>query len=309
MYACTACAHVLDTLYQFYRKHSVPHEGVVYLIRPEDLTGSWSELDLLEGQGKGDYYSNQEDDVKKGSFQGHRKTTKIEDSLDEDEREMSFSVPSSPKLLRKDTLDLLQSPRLRSHSFDDLLSNINNEEVFAAPGAAPIPLALSPSEKAPLIQLESSSDSGSESDYEGSTTTPAEESRSHERGLGDSTELSRQHPVAQGGAFTRFKGRFLKKVKFGAPRTKHQQDIGTESGSTTSALETEESDVQTKRQGTRVLMSVGQKFKNSPSLLRKVGVNRRARFPQGVLPTSEDETHSSRQEAREKSQSAFVNIV
>ncbi len=248
---------------------------------------------------------------------------KIDRMLDEDELELSFSAPSSPKLLRRDTFDLLQSPhRLRSHSFDDILSNVNNEEVYPASGPTCdiLPVPHSSARTAPLIELDSSSDSGSESDVESyelstATTEAAEEDRSHKRDLEDSRELSQQHPVSQGGAFTRFKGRFLQKVKFGASKASSSQPhhgIGAGSGSTTSALsgqETEDSDVPTKRQGAQMFMSMGQKFRNSPSLLRKVGVNRRTKSPQALPPTSEDEMSSKRQEARDKSQSTFVDII
>ncbi len=289
------------------------------LILLEDLTGSWSELDLLATEGLEDSSSAQEDN---SSDRRERGSLKLQIPLDDDDdKEVCSSAPSSPKRLRKDTLELLQSPRLRSHSFDDLLSNVNNEDTFpstvagtASEGGA-ILLPLSPTRKTPLITfMDSSANSGSESDVEtygfSTATFVAVGARRQRKDLDSSTELSSDNPVSQGGAFTRFKGKFFQKVKFGAskPHSQPPHSTGAGSGITTSALsrqETEDPDVQTTRQK---VMSVGQKFINSPSLLRKVGVNRSSRSPQSVPPASEDETYLQKLEARNKSQTKFVDI-
>jgi len=50
---------------------------------------------------------------------------------------------------------------------------------------------------------------------------------------------------------------------------------------------------------------MGQKLRNSPSLLRKMGVNLRSKSPQPPPLSDED---VKRREAKEKSQSKFVHI-
>ena len=282
------------------------------------MTKSWSELDLLQGV----LSEKHPRPVREGreSISPRRTSSPIPvddavesvfERLDEDEREMSFSAPSSPKIPRKDTFDLLRKyHRLRSHSFDDIQSSVNNEEVYSATSGSPH----SPARKMPMLQV-TLSDSGSESDeetYRLSTLTATEgkvEEDESKRDLEGSTEFSQGEEVSQGGRFTRFKGRLLRTVKLGTSKLQSQTHPG--SGSTTSALseqETEDSDVQAKPQKTQKFLIMSQKFKNSPSLLRRVGVNKSRGTKSPQPQTSENDMSSKGQNARNKSQSKFVDI-
>ena len=202
----------------------------------------------------------------------------------EDEPEVSFSAPSSPKLGRRVPQQLHK--RTRSQSFDDILSSINNEVIPpAASKSQTVPRSPERARKSSVLQLPCDSDSGSESDvetYELSTTASESRLRGSQKELEDSTE-SGHHP--QTSAFTRFKGRFLQKIRFTAQKQLQQLSSGS-----TTAQETEDSDAQT----------MAQKFKNSPGLLRKVGVSRSPQPPQ----LSEEDR--KREEAREKSQTKFL---
>ena len=229
-----------------------------------------------------------------GSFDtGKKPETLMEDEGNqaeqdlEDEPEVSFSAPSSPKLGHRDPLRLHK--RTRSQSFDDILSKVINEVIPPATSKSQT-VPRSPVRKTPISQLACDSDSGSESGVEtyGESTTALESGlQGSQKELEDSTE-SGHHPQTSS-AFTRFKGRFLQKIKFAA-----QKQLQQFSSSSTTAQETEDSDAQT----------LTQKFRNSPGLLRKVGVNRsRSRSPQPPPPSEDDK---KREEARERSRTKFL---
>ena len=257
------------------RKRSPPHDGVVYLVLPEELTKDWLVVDQSSSR-------------ESSSLEIDGKDELIPDELGEDEVEQSFSAPSSPKLPRKHPLDLQKKShrRLRSQSFDDILSSINNEKV---PPMSSVTMPRSPTKKSTVIlHFPLESDSGSESDVESyeidtMTSRSAEDIR---KDLEDSTDSTQP----QGGsAFTRLKGRFLRKVKRGASKFQSQMYASSSTGAL-STQETEDSDVQqTKPQVSQMLWAMGQKFRNSPSLLRKVGVNRsRSRSPQEDVKRKDD---------------------
>ena len=284
------------------RKKSLPHDGVVYLVMPDELR-EWSELEN-EPQKEVTLatvpHTKEED--------GGMSEDLIEDELDEDEREQSFSAPSSPKLTQRHPLELETNirthRRMRSQSFDDILSSVNNEVIPPAPSSQTMPRT--PVKKSSVIQImhPSESDSGSESDevsmVAGRSSRPSDsdvqgEQEESRRELEGSTEAELVPRAQHSNAFSRFKGRFFQKVKFPQSRSRSQP-------STTSA--TEDSDTQTK---TQKLLAMGQKFRNSPGLLRKYGVNRKAKSPQPT-PSEEDEKVAKKKEAIKMSQTKFIYI-
>ena len=100
------------------------------------------------------------------------KSQDVEYALDEeDEKEQSFSVPASPTLSRRPpplvhTHGRVQ--RLRSQSFDDLLSSVNNEEDLPpSPSAASkSPVSHRTGRSIITFKLPPQLDSGSDSDTE-----------------------------------------------------------------------------------------------------------------------------------------------
>ena len=210
--------------------------------------------------------------------------------LFEKEHEHSFSAPSSPKLSQhRQPLMTNASPhRLRSQSFDDLLSPVTRDPLHQSSQTMPPPgRKTSVLKYHPLDNAHSSSESDTE--LEVSNNMGSQEEGLNKEPLSEVTDSQQSLP---GGTFTRLKGRFLQKVKQGSSKL--------------SQSETEDSsEVQSKSQVAQKLLVVGQKFRNSPSLLRKMGVNFRNKSPQPP-PTSDED--AKRREAREKSQSKFVYI-
>ena len=286
------------------RKRSPDHEGVAYLVMPDEWR-EWAELEPPVEDNKAPLSHNSKMTEKTGSTTTHTAEKKanlaariIDDQIEqdlEDEQEISFSAPSSPKLIRRHPLQLHK--RTRSQSFDDILSCVNNEVIPPASINSQI-IPRSPAKKSSVLQPLYDSDSGSESDVETYkvSTTGRTASESDLRGSQKELEDSESGQRSQTSAFTRFKGRFLQKMKFGAQK---QQYLS--SGSVTSQ-EAEDSDAQTIPQ---VTQTMAQKFRNSPGLLRKVGVNRKNKLPQPPQPSEED---IKRKEARERSQTRFLLI-
>ena len=207
------------------------------------------------------------------------------------EHEQSFSAPSSPKLSqhRKPLMTNARPHRLRSQSFDDLLSSsVTSEPLHQTSQTMPPPARKTSVLKYhPLANANSSSESDTE--LEVSSNIGSREEGLSKEPLSEVTDSQQSLP---GGTFTRLKGRFLQKVKQGAFKP--------------SQSETEDSsEAQSKSQVAQKLWAVGQKFRNSPSLLRKMGVNFRNKSPQPPPISDED---AKRREAREKSQSKFVYI-
>ena len=210
--------------------------------------------------------------------------------LVEKEHEQSFSAPSSPKLsqLRKPVMTNARPHRLRSQSFDDLLSSsVTSEPLHQSSQTMPPPARKTSVLKYhPLANADSSSESDTE--LEMSNNIGSREDLDKEP-LSEVTDSQQSLP---GGTFTRLKGRFFQKMK--------------QSASKLSQSETEDSsEAQSKSQVAQKLWAVGQKFRNSPSLLRKMGVNFISKSPQ---PPSISDEDAKRREAREKSQSKFVYI-
>ena len=294
------------------------HEGLIYLVLPEGWVRDWPEVDQSaddSGTTSRETLSIQPEtnatspspspqlEPEGGIPNSHDAKADVDDLFEDNEYEQSFSAPSSPKLGRRReplVMDRRTHHRLRSQSFDDIISSINNEP--ASPTLQSTHTMPSPARKTsvlnyhhPLATVGSSSESDSDTEMYDMSNLPR---GSLEGGL-DRRPPSEASEVQQsiGVAITRLKGRFFQKVKRGASKA-------SDAGSV--AQETEDSsETQSRSQVSQKLLTMGQKIRNSPSLLRKMGVNLRSKSPQ---PTPLSDEDVRRREAREKSQSTFVHI-
>ena len=257
----------------------------------------------------------------------------VEYALDEeDEKEQSFSVPASPTLSRRPpplvyTHGRVQ--RLRSQSFDDLLSSVNNEEDLPpSPSAASkSPVSHRTGRSIITFKLPPRLDSGSDSDTE-TVSVPQHRigtAYNHSILVSSQPDLVRPSLAPQGpGKLNRLKGKFLQRVKRGqnqkleslqVPQQQMQQhsDRPTSgSGSDAAQDAADDTSARQRLQVTHKLLAVGQRFRNSPSLLRRMGVGWRGRSTAQAPPISvvggEGEDGERRREAREKSQSNFITL-
>ena len=300
-----------------HRKRSPVHEGVIYLVLPESWDRDWSEVDQSADDGSTSSKQTQAIQPEtnatsqspspqletEGLPNSHDAVAKadVDDLCEDNEYEESFSVPSSPKLGRHRELLMMdeRTHRLRSQSFDDIISSINNEPV--SPTLHSMQTLPSPARKTsvlnyhPLATIGSSSESDLEEELYDMSNLPrgSQEDGLEKQPPSEASDLQQSIGVA----FTRLKGRLFQKVKRGSSKTSYASFV---------AQETEDSsETQSKSQVTQKLFSMGQKLRNSPSLLRKMGVNLRSKSPQPPPLSDED---VKRREAKEKSQSKFVHI-
>ena len=246
----------------------------------------------------------------------------LEHALEEDEdKERSFSVPSSPRLSHRHTPIVPTSHqghphRLRSQSFDDILSSVNNEEDVPPSPSDTKSIKSQVSETNKLFHLPQDSDVGSEEDSEPEIPQEGTEiglvcsENSQPALLGSAPDLLAPQGV---GKFNRLKGKFLQRVQRG-PRLQVPevpQPTTTGSGSEdkheeTLAAEDSAASLQTS-QMTHKLLTVKERFKNSSSLFRKMGVGGRGRgtSPQPLAPSLSVE-EDNRNRARERSKSLFI---
>ena len=241
-------------------------------------------------------------------------------ALDEDdEREQSLSVPASPTLVHRHVHGRLQ--RLRSQSFDDIASSVNNEE--------DLPPSPSIVTKSPVSHITGSTipfqmpptvNSASESDTEGRVSIPRQ-------GLGVvyNNSLTGSQPELTespwgAGKFNQFKGKFLQKFKRGYNSQKVEglqvpqptSDRPT-SGSGSDVPQDTAEETNSLSHMTHRLLAVGQRFRNSPpSLLRRMSMSGCGSPTHHLVPPiSGSETGNggeSRREAREKSKSNFITL-
>ena len=235
-----------------------------------------------------------------------------QEEQEEDEEETSNSLPSSPKLSVRSPLS-----HTISHSFDDLISSVNNE-VVASPTSVASP-------KSPLRQpvhfhpLESG-ESGSDSEIEMTEFSTVGKKRVSatnplsDHGLGDTTDRNQNETDIEksgdernnksrktsesstGGKFAQFKGKFLQTMnslkppmsKLRPPSTRPQQNGDSDSSAS-----------QSQSQSSGKFMSVRRRhFSSSPDNSRRI----RQRSPQNE--PSEEEL--KRQKAMENSKTTFL---
>ena len=243
----------------------------------------------------------------------------MEGALDEDdEREQSLSMPASPTLVHRSLVHVHgRLQRLRSQSFDDIASSVNNEEDLP-PSPSKSPMSHVTGSSVPL-QIPPRVNSASESDTEGVSIPRQGQGVVYNNSLtGSQPELTESSIAPWGaGKFNQFKGRFLQKFKRGYNSQKVEvlripqpaSDRPTSgSGSDIPQDVAEETNSLSHR-----LLAVGQRFRNSPpSLLRKMGMGGRGSPTHHLVPpilrSETGNRGENRREAREKSKSNFITL-
>lgn len=229
--------------------------------------------------------------------------------MEEDEKELSMSVPNSPKLGHRMGRMLSPRNRLRSQSFDDVVSSANNEVIVPLSPAHNVSRSL-------LIPNLKVNSFGSASDGE----FFAESSRSEdpctvlEHPLGgdrSSCELdsnaedtdfhgrSSHKPANQAQEAYQFRGGLFQRMRLSVSEAKQDNALSQPSS------DIEETDSMTTSQ--KILA----KFKKPPSLLRRVRGNlTRARGSQSSTASDDLASEKLRQtrEARDQSKSVFISI-
>lgn len=251
------------------------------------------------------------------SQQGLGKVEEEKEEEDEDEAEPSTSLPSSPKLSVRSPLS-----HALSHSFDDLISSVNNEVVTSPTSVA--------SPKSPLRQITpkpvhfhplESGESGSDSEIEMTEFSTVGKKRVSatnplsEHSLGDTidrhdqsetdTEKSgdernnksrRTSESSTGGKFAQFKGKFLQTMNSLKPP---MSKLRPSSSKLHQNGDSDSSASQSQSQSSGKFMSVRRRrFSSSPDNSRRI----RQRSPQNE--PSEEEL--KRQNAMKNSKTTFL---
>ena len=279
----------------------------MYLVAPKDLNDEWTSI-REEGISPRPTGATELQLHPAADDGGPVEECDLDNDEDEDdEKELSLSVPTSPTLTHRPPPQLHghgRVQRLRSQSFDDILSSINNEQDLSlSPSATSRTPAIAVSGQNALFEVPHLLESGSESDTE---TVPKLQ------GLGvaydhsllvssqpELTESSVRHKRV--GKLNQLKGKLFQKMRqVQGPKvqslqlpleTHYHSDLATSgSGSDTGGqLDTGQPDTETNshRQLSHVthrLMAVGQRFRNSPGLLLKMGVAGRGQNRNGHSP-------------------------
>ena len=266
------------------------------------------------------------------------------DEDEDDEKELSLSVPTSPTLAHRPHPQLHghgRIQRLRSQSFDDILSGMNNEQDHPlSPSATGRTPAIAVSGQNALFEVPHLLESGSESDSE---TVPKLQglgvAYDHSLLVSSQPELTESSVRHKGvGKLNQLKGKLFQKMRqVQGPKvqslqlpleTHYHSDLATSgSGSDTGGQldtgqpDTAAAETNSHRQLSHVthrLMAVGQRFRNSPSLLLKMGVagrgQNRTATPHAP-PSSDSElaggmdgNGESKTEERNKSQTNFITL-
>lgn len=243
----------------------------------------------------------------------------VEEVEEEEEPSASNSVPSSPKLSVRSPLS-----HTLSHSFDDLVSSVNNE-VVTSPTSRVSPqspfrqLAPKPVHFHPL----ESGESGSDSEIEMSEFSSLRKKRANisatnplsDHGLGENLDLdhtetdtdksgddhNKKTSIGSGpGKFAQLKGKFLQRVSnLRPPKSSLRSRPSSRPHPTKQNGDSDSSVSQSQSQPSSKFMSVKRgHFNSSPDSLRKW----KNRSPQNE--PSEEELR--RQEAREQSKTTFL---
>ena len=265
------------------------------------------------------------------------------DEDEDDEKELSLSVPTSPTLAHRPPPQLHRHgrvQRLRSQSFDDILSSMNNEQDLPlSPSATGRTPAIAVSGQNTLFEVPHLLESGSESDTE---TVPKLQglgvAYDHSLLVSSQPELTESSVRHKGvGKLHQLKGKLFQKMRqVQGPKvqslqlpleTHYHSDLATSgSGSDTGGqLDTGQPDTAAETNShhqlshvTHRLMAVGQRFRNSPGLLLKMGVAGRGQNRTAIHhapPSSDSElaggmdgNGESKTEERHKSQTNFIRL-
>lgn len=244
----------------------------------------------------------------------------MDEQGEEEEEEPSNSVPSSPKLSVRPPFS-----HALSHSFDDLISNVNNEIVSSPTSVSSpkSPLKRLPSPKPVHFHPLESGESGSDSDIEMtefptlgkkrvSATNPLSDnglryedrnqSETDTERSGDERASSRPRTVSEsssGGKFAQFKGKFLQTVSNWKPPMSTLNKLRPSSMRSRLDGDSDWSASQSQSQSSRKFMSVRRRhISSSPDTSGRV----RQRSP--LNEPSEEEL--KRQKAMENSKTTFI---
>lgn len=238
-----------------------------------------------------------------------------QEEQEEDEEEPSNSLPSSPKFSVRSPLS-----HALSHSFDDLISNVNNEVVtsptsVASPKSPLRQISSKPVHFHPLESGESGSDSEIEmtefstvgkkrvsatnplSDHSLGDTADRNQSETDTEKSGDERNKSRRGSESStGGKFAQFKGRFLQTMNSLKPpmsKLRPSSSRPHQNGESDSSTSTSQNQSQSLGKSVR-----RRRFSSSPDNSRRI----RQRSPQNE--PSEEEV--KRQRAMESSKTTFL---
>lgn len=311
-----------------HRKRSPPHEGVVYLVVQPSLQSEWSDRardrstsGSLEAPrtAQPPWLAQATTDDSPSAGVEERGVDGNDGELvteEEDEKELSVSVPSSPKLGHRMGRVMSRLHRLRSQSFDDVVSRANNEVIVPVSPSHDV----SGSFSIPSLRV-NSFDTASDSESFGGRSRSDDPSSVLEHPLrgGDrsSCELdsnagedtatcgqSSHKPTGQAPAVGRG---FFRRMRL--PASDAKQDLA----SSQPGSDTEEGD-----NSLTTSQKILAKFKN-PSLMRKFRGNLKGRMSQSsssstaaaaaaVATTSDSERSRQIREARDQSKSVFISI-
>ena len=307
-----------------FRKKSPLHQGVIYLVMPKDIVND--EWEDAREDGLSPQPHNTTQPPEPAASGGGGNDSNEECALDEeDEKEQSLSVPASPRPTRRPPPLIHvhgRVQRLHSQSFDNILSNINNEEDLP-----PSPSNISKIQRN-ISVIVSPLDPDSNSDTETVSISKHGLGVAYSQSLlvSSQPELAGSSVAPQGlGRLNRLKGKFFQKVRRGhsqkveslqVPRQTQRHSDRPTSGSGSDAAQdvAEETNSHQLSHMTHRLLAVGQRFRNSPSLLRRMGVGGHSHSAHQAPPISSSETGNgvdggeSRREAKAKSQSTFITL-
>ena len=288
-------------LFAGHRKKSPVHQGVIYLVMPKEL--AWEETLLSRTNRAKEKGGDGGDSVEEGEMCE-------EEEEEEDEREQSLSMPASPTLPKR-PVPTRRIQRLRSQSFDDIISSVNNEDSLLPPPSITTADHDHPGGhvRARNFAFETTPplDSGSDSGTEPLPRRGLGTAYDHTQLVSSQPEMVSSEPSSSsargggggGGRLNQLRGKLLGRVRQGQGQQKTHQslevplqqirphlhdipsDAGPDIGGTGDSATVEEtittappsSQPQQGSQVTNRLLAVGQRFRNAPpSLLRRMGV-------------------------------------
>ena len=286
------------------RKRSLFHQGIIYLIMPKALGDEWEYVERTSPSP--DHPASSLPGLASERTEGALLEGLLNE-LEEEEEEEEEGLPSCPKLSPPLSLSVVQGcPRLRSQSFDDILSSVNSEAGILL---SPVRVQ-SPSRSAMLSFLHSTHGLGSDSEADVEAVVGSQQ------GLGvvynhplvtssqpNFVELSNLAPQGPG-KFDRLKGKFLQRMKRGQKLLTPPQPVSDHDRQ----QDTGDSEPQVKGQMSQKLLAVGQRFANSQNLFRRMVAGGRSKSSPQPSPVPSEEVEDGRREARERCQSHFITV-
>ena len=211
--------------YAGYRKKSPPHQGVIYLVMPKDLAGEGWEESLSSRTNKTRSERGGGDSIEEGE-----EMCELGEE-EEEEREQSLSVPASPTLTRRAVPP--RRIRLRSQSFDDIISGVNNDDSLSPPSFTTGDLSTTTTGDLPAVHVSARNfvfettpplDSGSDSGTEPLPRHGLGVAYDHTHLISSQPEMTSAEPSSSswrgGGRLNQLRGKFLGRVRRGQSQQK-----------------------------------------------------------------------------------------